>query len=166
MTLAHDEHLLESFLCVQYPFSRLLVTNVKTLELRKRRLGKKFAGVATRLFVNESKSKRAKFKSRAVEKPLQGRAPGHVIGAITLLGTWLDLTQVALTYDIARAAMLTLPDLKAAVVAGYKYAWQIAPMSGTELPESVEGKFWAKNLPKGGRISTLRGGGQDSRVYF
>lgn len=46
--------------------------------------------------------------------PLQGRAPGHAIGAITLLGTWLDLTQVDLTDEIARAAMLTLPDLKAA----------------------------------------------------
>ena len=60
------------------------------MELRNKKLGATFANKHTRLFVNESMAKKAKFSSRPLEMEIEPRVPGHIIGEITLTGEWIE----------------------------------------------------------------------------
>ena len=122
-----------SSLSVQYPFDLGLVYGLKKLELRKCRLGKRFAKKHVVVYVNESGSE-PKFRPASNGYHFPPKVPGKVVGAVTLLGTWIELIPSGLTPEVAAAAMLSLEGLKKAYADGYKFAWHVGYGKSFEHP--------------------------------
>ena len=105
-------------LCIMYPFSRGVVKNYKQYELRSTNVSSTLKGKT--VFINESTTPTT-FTSVKIPSSWKP-APGKVIGTAVCTGGF-ELDIANLTPEIAKASMLTLEGLKAAVKQGYKYAW-------------------------------------------
>ena len=105
-------------LCLQFPFSRGLVANMKQMELRKTEVFSTLKGQT--IFINESTTPTS-FSSAGVPANWTP-APGAIIGTAFCTGSF-KLTIDTLTPEIAKASMLTMEGLERAYSDGYIHVW-------------------------------------------
>jgi predicted transcriptional regulator len=115
-----------SSLCVQWPHCTNMTQGHKKYELRRKKLGPKFKGVATEVYVNESNNESDIKAHEDFRPPPSESRPGALRGTITLTGRWLELNAAGCTDKLAReCAVDGKKELLKALKRGYKYAWEL-----------------------------------------